>query len=975
MAKRRVQVERLRPSAKLQAVARPVETYVRPAKEPVGPSDLGAFISAIAPAAESMAKLEKEKQLKLQREAERGIASARAFDAKLGAGKALRAAYEDFSDPANSEAYLNMTPEQVRDKRAEIMQPFFDKVQQSGDDKLALAFQQDIELGNLNFFTQSYDPLKRKHDLSNSLNEVFTEVMAVQDNPMLDDNLKDKATDELLKTYQQATQTPWNAINEYAIKLTANNVGTRGRFGLYRWLEKENQLNVAKYADDKRVIDTRLASYDSDQLKLGKDAFFSSAVVQQISNFAKPYKDGGKDVQSIGGTITFKDGTTRAVKDEDIIIGIENYVAKSGLSYDEAVKQFYGPLGLVPTEDSNAIMSGKYLLSAGDITEETLGLMANAYMAYKKVDGYKLTIKDALLNTTEKKLMRAMDYLIEKRGVGPEGPSIGVVKEALQMVRTLDTESPTRKATTKEIEAQLDTGIFDISDFDEAVNRNTMLPYIQEGVDIYMQMGATLELATKEAIKDARKDFIIIESSVGTKHVLPILNTAINRTGREATVLQQYINESVTLKQVKNGITARGGAGLTLGRTGNPLMLDLTVVNDEGSPVGSMGQIPISAAANPSTITDIIIQRFLETEEDDKYVSGAMGVIIEPVEKQTIVEQNIPAMSVLRLPEGFDVETVEPLMIDGQPSGTYLYKGRLPDGSQTVYESSQRPETVLTPQTVPEAPVGGTADEGFIDAPVIERTVQEIVQDMNKDFSTGFQGVANFNQKQINELKQRALKTTAIQDMQGTEKEKASTIDRIMGFLFGEKAEAGRSDIAGDVENMQGTTMITKATNLIKTQEGFEPTPYKDGKDRSVGYGFYLPSLEADERALIKDVENITEAEAEAVLNLKISKIENYISQQLPAVDTLTEEAQAAVVSMMFQLGKENVVKKFPTFFKNLKLATEAPAGSSERQNYLKIASDNMIYNFKDGKKVSDTLWNKQTPNRAQAMAALVAEG
>ena len=38
-------VERLRPSARLQAVARPVDTYVRPAEQPVGPSDLGAFIS------------------------------------------------------------------------------------------------------------------------------------------------------------------------------------------------------------------------------------------------------------------------------------------------------------------------------------------------------------------------------------------------------------------------------------------------------------------------------------------------------------------------------------------------------------------------------------------------------------------------------------------------------------------------------------------------------------------------------------------------------------------------------------------------------------------------------------------------------------------------------------------------------------------------------------------------------------------
>ena len=73
--------------------------------------------------------------------------------------------------------------------------------------------------------------------------------------------------------------------------------------------------------------------------------------------------------------------------------------------------------------------------------------------------------------------------------------------------------------------------------------------------------------------------------------------------------------------------------------------------------------------------------------------------------------------------------------------------------------------------------------------------------------------------------------------------------------------------------------------------------------------------------------------------------------------------------------GKENVKTKFPTFFKNLMLATQAPAGSAEREGYLKTASDNMIYNFKNGKQTSKTLWHQQTPNRAKAMAALVANG
>ena len=985
MAERRVQVERLRPSARLQAVARPVETYVRPADQPVGESDLSSFISAIAPATEQLAKVEREKQLKLQREAEKGITSARAFDAQLGAGKALRAAFADYADPANTEAYLNMTPEQVRDKRAEIMQPFLDKVQQSGDDKLALAFQQDIELGNLDFFAKSYDPLKREFDLNNSLDEVFTEVLAIQDNPMLSDDLKDTATDNLLRTYNKTTGTPWNAINKYAIATTANRVSQDGRTSLYRWLDKEGQLGVSKYQDTVRTINTRLASYDSAQLKVGKDEFFAASVRGQIASFLQ-----SGDVMSVGGEVQFKDGTTQSVSDEDIIMGMQSIATQLGLKEDEALKQLYRPFNIVPTEDANAIMSGKSLLSFGDLTEDNLLLMANAYTAYKKVDGYEFTIKDNLMNGDEKKLMKAMDYLIEKKGVGPEGPAIGVVREALEMVRTIDLKSPVRKASSADITALLDTGMLDLSDFDEVKNGNDMIPYIQEGVDLYMQMGASLEAATEQAVKDARNDFLVIEGSNGTKHALPILNTAIDRTGNEVAMLQSYIEEAILVPKTGQAVSARGGTGVVLRRSMNPKMLNISVIDDNGLVVGSLGEIPLATAVDPATAKSMIAARIQRTANDDQYVSGVMGVVIEPIEKfdtEATIASETPTIEskealvgtlVTELPESFNIRTAREIVEDGQFTGQYFYEGFLSDGSPVSYKSYQKPEAALPPeakQTVPEAPAYQDAIMRLPEPPAVKEAVQDAVKEMNEVYGTSFEDVREYNQSQIDNLKSRVLRTKAIKDMQGTKQEKVSIVDRIMGSLFGEPAQAGRSDVAGDVTNIQGTSMTNKATNLIKSQEGFDPNPYPDGKDRSVGYGFYLPSLEDDELALINDVENITQEEADAVLNLKISKIEDYAGQQLPAINTLSEEAQAAVVSMMFQLGKENVVRKFPTFFKNLKAATEAPANSQERAEFLKVASANMVYNFKNGKQVSETLWNQQTPKRAQAMAALVAEG
>jgi GH24 family phage-related lysozyme (muramidase) len=983
-------VERLRPSARLQAVARPVETYVRPAAQPEATTGLGEFISAIAPAAKTLAQIEKEKQLKLQREAERGIAAARAFDARLGAGKALRAAYEDFNDPANQEAYLNMTDEQVRDKRAEIMQPFFDKVQQSGDDKLALAFQQDIEVGNLDFFTKSYDPLKSQFDLNNSLNEVFTEVLAIQDNPMLDDSLKDKATDNLLKTYQAATGTPWNAINEYAVKTTANRVSQDGRTSLYRWLKKEGQLGVSKYQDTVRTIDTRLASYDTERLKLGKDEFFNTTVRNQVLGYLQ-----SQDVMSLGGSVTFKDGTSRAIKDEDLIAGIQAVASQLGMKEKEAIEQLYRPLNIVPTEEANAIMSGKSLLSFGDTTDENVMLMSKAYIAFKKLDGYKFTIKDALMSSDEKKLMRAMDYLLEKKGVGPDGPAIGAVREALEMVRTIDLSTPVRKASTTEIQNALDQGITDISDFDEVKNTNVMLPYIQDGVDLYMQMGIPLIEATKQAVKDARKDFIVVESSTGTKHALPILNTAIDRKGNEVAQLQSYINEEAKRPSTVEAIAARGGTGVVLQRTTNPKMFNVAVVNENGLPVGSLGDIPMDVALDPKTVRTMIAERIARTVEDDVYVSGQMGVILEPIEvfdTDATVAAKTPTLEsmdvqtvpiVTQLPESLDITTGREIQEEGVPTGLYLYEGVLPDGSKVMYRSYQKPEKALPPeavQTVPQATdqLADMAAREAQEADEIEpirQTVTDIIQEMNKDGS--LTPVTEFINKERDALISRALAAKAVKDMQGTTKEKKSFISSLLKSIIDttSPAQAGQYDRAGNVDNMEGTTTMSKATNLIMSQEGFEPTPYPDGKDRSVGYGFYLPSLEPDELALIKDVENITKEEADAVLALKVDKIEKYMVKELPDIDTLSQEAQAAVASMMFQLGKENVKTKFPTFFKNLMLATQAPVGSAEREQYLKIASDNMVYNFKNGKQTSKTLWHKQTPNRAKAMAALVANG
>ena len=74
MAKRRLQVEGPTSAVQSRAVASVVDTYVRPAKPSGAKSDLEQFVATVTPAFQADAKARKEQALKLQREAEKGIA-------------------------------------------------------------------------------------------------------------------------------------------------------------------------------------------------------------------------------------------------------------------------------------------------------------------------------------------------------------------------------------------------------------------------------------------------------------------------------------------------------------------------------------------------------------------------------------------------------------------------------------------------------------------------------------------------------------------------------------------------------------------------------------------------------------------------------------------------------------------------------------------------------------------------------------
>ena len=92
-------------------------------------------------------------------------------------------------------------------------------------------------------------------------------------------------------------------------------------------------------------------------------------------------------------------------------------------------------------------------------------------------------------------------------------------------------------------------------------------------------------------------------------------------------------------------------------------------------------------------------------------------------------------------------------------------------------------------------------------------------------------------------------------------------------------------------------------------------------------------------------------------------------------MSNLPVKTRVAMISMAYQLGIHNIASKeknpkaWPSFMKAITKASTYPLNSPDQKKYLQEASENMLYNFKNGVKDSETGWYKQTPDRAESMA------
>ena len=126
----------------------------------------------------------------------------------------------------------------------------------------------------------------------------------------------------------------------------------------------------------------------------------------------------------------------------------------------------------------------------------------------------------------------------------------------------------------------------------------------------------------------------------------------------------------------------------------------------------------------------------------------------------------------------------------------------------------------------------------------------------------------------------------------------------------------------------------------LKINEGFRGTPYRCTENiLTIGYGFAIKDLV------------LTEEEASYLLANRVAQKHLQLSESLDWYDDLPPEVQGVVLEMVYQIGYRGFCK----FKKTI---------SHLKEKEFKNAADEML----------DSLWAKQTPNRAFRLSEIVRE-
>jgi GH24 family phage-related lysozyme (muramidase) len=998
MAKQRVQVAPLQATAAVRPTAAPVETYTRPAEKQVS-NPLAEFVNAITPAIKADAEIKRQRQQQLGREVQAGIAEKQAFQAKIAVTDLLSESVNQYEQ--NKEFYLEAGPEKIAADRQSYFTDYLTKLEDAGTNPAIMtAIKEDLELGTVKFFADpaaGYNQAKATYDLDKADAVVLNQITKITTDPDMPREAQAQFINSLVSDYFK-TGRDKKGFNDKLMELADKQSGMLGETSLTDWLQSPESLNrfgVAEYADIVTRIKSNEASMAKKRAKAGEDEYFAGIISQRLASYVTTGQQGDL---AIGTEMTHPvTGTTRKITAEDVQTAYEannakELEAKLAVTQDitnaahpefkrgdpsanpAAVEQahlvksfdeFYTPFQVMPTQYKNAISSGASVLttSTGN-PEKDMQLASQAFAAYRTVESLSsgLTKRSKTLKEDDLLRMRTLDILS-----GPAGREFDQALNAVQ--GDLYKEAGQRVTLDKMLDAT-DQSWWSGSKYNDIQNPAEVLAQFKDVVQALVTAdGMSSEKAMELAAGYLNEDWLVIESTNGVKRAVPLLNTDIKQYAGQEKAAADYLNEAMLVPEINNlAKSIRGeGAGLSMKvNPSNPNAVDIIVEAEDGAaPPFVIDTVAFSELGMLSK--EMMVERLRVEANREAEFEANRGVFttIDLADLGNLDDAEIEARTGIAPDEANALREVRAAlnkMIGVSPEDEAIKaenEALMVLDTQAENEASEADEA----NQVEEKPFFEVGEVNLMNA----------FTDMFKD--------ENVKASVISKAKEQGIPDDKAENFF------ASLMDSVGSFFTGDEAQAATlpsettpsettrtvfTDQTGKVADMTGNTVAEKAGNLIKSQEGFEPSPYKDGKDRSVGYGFYLPALEPDELALIADVENITQEEADAVMELKTKKINTFLADEIENFEALPEETQLGVISMAYQLGAPNLPSSWPSFMKAIKEAASAPEGSAEQTAALEEAAFNMLYNRKADGSTTKTKWYQQTPNRAEEMAAAV---
>lgn len=937
--------------ANLSPVASPVDTYTRPAEQQTQASPLSQFVSAITPAIEAEANATKAERLKREREIETG--KRRLQVSQLEQAAKVMEAELDTDFALNKNDYLQMEVGDVLQKRRDYVSDYVEELRKTDIDPMLIdVFSLEMETVNTVFGKGTFEPAKFKHN-QGKLDEKLKDALRAQ-NDLSERSFQsgNKAAlnqgaeiiNTLINNHFEANQDYYtrDRLNDIVVDLMHDERVYRSTSALTTWGESttlsKNQLGTSRNADKKSAIKAKQKSDAASSFTKRKE----TTVNRHLLSTLKSAFDGDVSGINLETDVVFQTSEGERFTQK---LSKSDYAMFAGLPFAEAMQTIIQlptntqaqadakQAAMVDAERKNYLLHQRLGIDTAEITAAKragLPLWATGDLSSPELDA-------------EGKVVYYKDNKIVPKNTEGAAPRYANLEQAnaaynefLKAFKYLGQGG---------VEAMLpDTKSIDMFDFirlsmDAGEEfRDAILKAQRYDSDTAPKV--TIDL---EELSDLVDPSIFFLSDKDETRNLGIMKPLIEKRYSMIRSVNPSVSEEDAKKMATNltadtfDIAKNTDGSFSLIRKSKYLKEGRV---DENIPM--VNTLLEEAVAKPEFRT--MINNMLGTQ-DRRVVTSTLGVEGFAMKEGfgLFVESNPTNDNMLNV----FAAPVDAFGNIDVAKGTY----QLPFGINLVSVAEQRKSNFIEKnvanfeQDVADGnePMVTTEDDetpNYTPSTTTEGSTWESFKQDVKDFFAS-DAIDNITEDDVENISSMANTVT------------------------GEEVLASVTSAISSLNPISSA-----AASTIMEDEGFSSTVYDDVGFDTVGHGLQIKSLTTDERALIKDINNVQPEESAAVVALKVEKTVADLSNKIEGFENLPQSTQSAAIQMGYQLDRTNITdKKWPKFLASMREAAKYAEGSVEQASALLDAQFNMLYNVTKDGKIYATDWAKQTANRAKKVA------